>query len=372
MLVSIEHRALFLIEIGAAVVVEIITRRVVERRESVVLPLGENRGIHFSAQLVDVGFIGRPCFLSFAIQTIQTHVLLRTRTGFVAEGSDRAGGTRYVAPHGGIDTSYICVGYGQTVLKRFLAIAEYILADITEVDIHLTFVAVRVGQRRIHHPELDIFDVGFFEISVVESAHHTAPALFGIGKPTVGSHFAGRDIILTTFFWIEREVENRQFGIHVAGFLAVGINLVLVHNTRAMVAECVEVVFDMRRCVGLRISEDRINAIPCHQRAVLVVTRLVDVLRLVERGRRRSQEPITRIVDVDIRGRTLEIINISRSHGSHIVGMTRDKVCKLGVDLERRRCCSGYPRNLVDGVGKPLHFGFPTAVNTPNGVSQRL
>ena len=84
---------------------------------------------------------------------------------------------------------------------------------------------------------------------------------------------------------------------------------------------------------------------------VLVIARLVDVLRLIEDGRRSGQEPIARIMHVDIRGRTLEIVYIRRSYLAHIVRMARYQVRELAAQREGRRCGSRDPWDLVDRVG---------------------
>ncbi len=173
---------------------------------------------------------------------------------------------------------------------------------------------------------------------------------------------------MSAFLRIEREVENRQFGINVAGLLAVRVNLILIDYTRTMVTHRIHVVLDMRRGVRLRVAEDWIDGVPRKQCAVLVITRLVDVFRLAENGRCGRQEPITRVVHIDISRSALKIIDICCSDTADVISMSGDKVRKLRIDGERGRRCSGDPRNLVNCVRQPLHLGFPTAVNTPDSV----
>ena len=139
-----------------------------------------------------------------------------------------------------------------------------------------------------------------------------------------------------------------------------------------MVTQRVQVILDMRRRVRLRVTEDRIDRKPCQVRAVLVITDLVDVFGFREYCRRRSQEPITRIVHVDIGCRTLKVIDIRRSDSTYIVRVTRNQVRKLSVQRERGRRCGVDPRNLVNRIGQPLHLRLPTTINTPDRVRQRL
>ena len=139
-----------------------------------------------------------------------------------------------------------------------------------------------------------------------------------------------------------------------------------------MVAQCCQVIADMCRRVGLWIAEDRIHSVPCQVRTVLVVTRPVDVLRFVKNGRSSRQEPITGVMDVYIGGGGFEIIDIRSADSAYVAGVTRDEMRKLGVDGEGGRSGGGDPRDLVDGIGEPLHLGLPTSVDTPDGVRQRF
>ena len=156
---------------------------------------------------------------------------------------------------------------------------------------------------------------------------------------------------MTAFGGVVSQVQNRQFSIYVAGLLAVRIDLVLINDTGTVVTECHQVILDMRRCVRLRIAEDRIDGKPRQVCTVLVVRRTVDVLRLVKDGRGGRQEPVTRIMDVDIRGCRFEIIDIRRSYGTYISRVTRDQVRKLGINLEGRRRRRRDPWDLIDRVG---------------------
>ena len=135
-----------------------------------------------------------------------------------------------------------------------------------------------------------------------------------------------------------------------------------------MIAQRRQIITDMSRCVGLRVAEDRIDREPGQVCTVLVIRDLIDILRFIEDCRRGGQEPITGVVNVDIGGRALEVIDISRTHTSYVPGVTRNEVRKLGIDAEGRRCCGGDPRDLIDRVREPLHLGLPTSVDTPDRV----
>ena len=125
------------------------------------------------------------------------------------------------------------------MLERFLAIAQYILAHVTEVDVQFAVVVGRVlgiGQSRIHKPELDILDVRFLKVRIIQTTHHTSPTFLWIGHSSVRAYLVGADVVLSALLGIERQVEYRHFRIDVAGFLAIRIDLILIDDTCTMVA----------------------------------------------------------------------------------------------------------------------------------------
>ena len=77
-------------------------------------------------------------------------------------------------------------------------------------------------------------------------------------------------------------------------------------------------------------------------------------------------------MDINVGCRVLEIIDIRRTDFAYILGVSRDEVGELRIDLEGRRSCGGDPWNLVDGVGQPLHLRLPATIDTPDCVRERL
>ena len=164
------------------------------------------------------------------------------------------------------------------MLKGFLAVPQNIFAHITEVDIQLSFISVRVRESRVHEPELDVLNVRFLKVGVVQPPHNTCPAFLRVRQMATGIHFACADIVLTAFGRVVCEVENRQFGIDITCLLLVRINLILIDDTRAVVTHRIGIVTDMRRCVCLWVTKDRINGEPRQVRTVFVITGLVNRL----------------------------------------------------------------------------------------------
>ena len=375
--VARQHGHLLLVEVGAAIVVEVIARRVVQRRERVCHPLCQHGLAHRVAQGIHIVLVRSLAVegeeeLILGAQSVQAHILLLARPRLVGEGGYCRGGLRHTPPHRGVRATHIFVGDRQPVLKRFLAVAQDILRDITEVDVHLALVAVGVGQRGVHQPELDILDVRFLEVGVVQFAHHTAPALLRVGQFAVCAYLARYDIVRTALLGVVTQVQHAQFRVGVRHLLLARVNLRLIDDTRPVVGHHRHIVLDMRGGVRLRVAKDGVHRVPRQQRTVLAVLRVVRQFRLLEHRRGRSQEPIRWIMHINVRGSRLKIIDIRSPHRPYILGMPGYQVCKLCVDLEGRRGGRAYPRNLVNGVRQPLHIGLPTAIHTPDGVRQRL
>ena len=164
------------------------------------------------------------------------------------------------------------------MLERFLTVAQDIFAHVTEVEHQLTVIPFGVGQRRIHQPKLDILDVRFLKVRVVQPPHDTAPALLGIGQLTVRAYLTRADVVLSALRGVIHQVQDSQLGIDVARLLTVRVDLLLINDTRTVVTQRRQVILDVHRRVRLRIPEDRIDSVPCQMRTVLVITGLVDVL----------------------------------------------------------------------------------------------
>ena len=209
MFVSRQNRHFLFIIVGASVVVEVISGRVVARREAVIRPAVPYIGRDAALQLRQILAVCRPCQLLGGAQTVETHILTCAGTRLVAEGYYGTGRTRHKTPDSRIYTPLVGFADRQTVLERFLTVTQNILAHVAEVEIQLAFIPVRVGQCRVHQPELDVLDVRFLKIGVVQPPHDTAPALFGVRQVSVCAYLGGGDVILTALGRVVGEVEHR-------------------------------------------------------------------------------------------------------------------------------------------------------------------
>ena len=261
------------------------------------------------------------------------------------------------------------------MLKRLLAVLQYILAYVAKVDVQVALVTFGVGQLGVEQPERYVLDVRFLKVRVVQPAHDTCPALLGVGQLAVRAYLVGTDVVRSALVGVETQVQRSNLRVFVGKRLAVREQLLLIHDTRTVIAHGVHVVLDVLRRVALRITEDRIRRVPRQPGSVLAVldTVVVVVFReLLVITRSRGYTPVTRVVDIDLGHCLLKVVDICCADLTYVVGVTRDKVCKLSVDSKRRRLCCGYPRYLVNGVCQPLQFGLPRAVNAPDSVCQRL
>ena len=118
---------------------------------------------------------------------------------------------------------------GHTALVEFLAVVQYVLADLTQIDVKVAAVVgsillLRTVDEGVEEPELNIFDVGLLEIVGVQLTHHAAPVHQWQIQRTVHID-VGIEVIRTTFLWIISYIEDRQrrCGAAVGRLVAVGV-----------------------------------------------------------------------------------------------------------------------------------------------------
>ena len=82
--------------------------------------------------------------------------------------------------------------------------------------------------------------------------------------------------------------------------------------------------------------------------------------------------PVVGVVDIDIGLCGLEVVDVGRSGLAHVTRVARNEVRKLAVDSQRRRLCRGHPGDFVQQVRQPHKLRLVAAVQSPNGITQRL
>ena len=240
----------------------VVASGVVQRRERVALPRSQHLRIDFLSQCIHI-FLIRPrhhaAFVVFkrhllgAAQTVQAHVLCCAPGGVAGKSVHRAVGLGHASPSRVLRASVgVHAALGQTALEGFLAVLQHIFADVTQLDVQVAarVVRVAVGQERIHHPELDVFDVGALKIGILQFAHDAAPARLRIGQLTVRTYLVRHDVILTTLRRIVGQVHHAHTRVGIGQILAVGVDLRLQNHTYTLVASGICVVADMGGRVG--------------------------------------------------------------------------------------------------------------------------
>ena len=115
----------------------------------------------------------------------------------------------YLAPNRIIDFRRIAIDR-QSVLEELLFILQYVFRYLTQVKIQVAPCGLAVVDKRVEHPEFDVFDIRRLEVALVYLAHHAAKTFFRVLQCPVRVNVVGIQIIRTTLLRIVSHVQNRQ------------------------------------------------------------------------------------------------------------------------------------------------------------------
>ncbi len=101
-LVTVENGAFLRVVVRTAIVVEIVARWVVERREWVGLHFGYHIGWQRVTQAFEVCSVGRKVELVFVAQAVEAHILKSARPRCIVERQHHRLFARHIAPHGAV------------------------------------------------------------------------------------------------------------------------------------------------------------------------------------------------------------------------------------------------------------------------------
>ena len=130
--------------------------------------VGLRRGAVHQSYLVQVIFKER-AFIGTterAAQTVVANILILAGIFIIVECIHYRLSIGHTSPDGGVHTSDF-LACGQTVLETLAAIPEYVLADITQIDIQFTTRVTRILYKGVHQPEFQCLDVLGLEIGIV-------------------------------------------------------------------------------------------------------------------------------------------------------------------------------------------------------------
>ena len=324
-LVSVEDRHFELVVVAAAIVVEVVAGRVVHY--GAVGLVGQLAGGVHSVYYVEVWVVVFAVEVSFALRAhaVEAHVLRAHRGRVGVEGVGHAGGLRYVAPHGAVHHVGL-VGCGQAVLEGAARVAQHVFRHASEVEVEL---AAEVGLRPVlvdegvEHPEFDVFDVGRFEIGVVDLALYAGPIVGGVLEAAVGLK-VGAEVVGAALVGVVGEVEHGDVGRFAVGRLAVGEELLFVDLAHVVVRLHVGVVADVPGRGADVAQEERVDGVPRQQCAAESGREVVDAVGFGEEvglslrdGGHLPCRPVGYVVG---HRRAFEVVDIRRVDGAVVAG----------------------------------------------------
>ena len=326
-LVALQDRLLFAVVVGSAEVVVVVI--------GWVGPDGVEDGlVDLASDLRQEVLVGLELALLIVGEAVEAHVL---------QGAAALGGGKGIGD-GGLrrDAAPLCGGPGLTAIDghsaliELLAVAEDILAHLAEVYIEVATVEMSIFalvavDEGVEHPKLDILDVGGLEVARVQFAHHAAPLRLGLVEASVEGE-VGIEVVRTTLVGIVGEVEDSKHRRLAAIVVLVALReeLAGIDLAHIVVGELLQIAADMAWREGRAASrEERVDIVPCEQRAIVAALERCLVARLVEETRYGGDDPGGRLRDVDGALRILEVVEVG-GVVLRATGLAGDELCKLG------------------------------------------
>ena len=136
--------------------------------------------------------------------------MLATSPSGIVKGVARRLTNRH-APPDCLDSCRGIIVERHTILKKLLLILQHLLRYLAQVEEELATRWCRLGiDKRVHHPELDILDIGRLKVALVYLAHHTAPVLSWVHQLTIAADLIAIEIVRTTLIGIVSEAERLE------------------------------------------------------------------------------------------------------------------------------------------------------------------
>ena len=368
-LVAAQDRRLHHVVVGTTEIVVVVACGVSPDR----VPHGR---VHLALHLAQEVLIALPLLLLLVVESVEAHVLHRTRTLRCREGVHYGSLVGHLTPLRSGEV--LRAVYGHAALVELLAVAQNILAHLAEVDIEVAAVVgchalLACVDEWVEHPELDVLDVSCLEVVGVELSHHAAPTLLRIVESAVGVE-VGVEVVRTALVRIVSEVqdvEHRRVAV-VCALVAVGEQLADVELANVMVRQLVEIALDVARRERRRAAcEERVDSVPRQARAVEARAQRRLVARLGEHRRHRRDYPRRRCRHVDGVLGVLEVVDV-RGVVLRAAALSGYELRELARERDARRLCEMQEGQLVEHVREPLALLLPVDVQAPDSVAERL
>ena len=235
-LVPFEDAQVPFVIIFAQVEMIVVARRIVDGRMRVVLHPGHHCGIQMSCEIFHIGFVSRESELILRGKPVEPYILFFACTGRIVKGNNGGLSKRNASPNGSFEI-LIRIVDGQSVFERFFTILQDILADIAQVEVKVTAVIILSSiNKRVHHPEFDVFDVGGFEVRRFDLPHNSSPPILRVQQLS-GCRINTCDVqvVRSAFFGVIGQVEQCHQRSSRRINVAIGKKFGFAHLTGIMV-----------------------------------------------------------------------------------------------------------------------------------------
>ena len=180
----------------------------------------------------------------------------------IIEGIAHALSSRYFPPY-----TVLCSrgsrGKGESILEELPSIFEYILRDISEVEVQLPTLCRRIVYEGIHEPKLQVLNVRCLEVRLIDLTHHACPALLWHIETSRGCEGRGIEIVWATLLGVVAQRECREVARLAEVLILEREELPRRDFPNEVIADIVGVIPDVGGGKAIALSgEKRINGKP--------------------------------------------------------------------------------------------------------------
>ena len=288
------------------------------------------------------------------------------------------GGVRVNPPSARVRFKVGVVGRGQAIFKSQLAVVQNVLTDVAQVDEEPSpRLVLRIFIERVHHPKLNVLDVGGLKVRGGQRPLDAGPTLTRVEQRAVGIQarrhirpFEGLIVVRTPLGWPVRQIQRGQvcWTPHHARLTVVSklVQLLQLHLSRAVVP------FVLRAHLAIRIDarlQDGIDGVPAQSSTIVVRSEVIfqrrfrkqvaDASVLATRGGR--QKPAVDRPQINGALGSFKVVDVRNApivlvHGS---GMAWNEVSPFRTDVKCGLGRRTVKRQSVHQLGDQVAFCLP-------------